>query len=68
MAKSRESHSSKTSKNNLNRGDSHVSHNSMGMGDYYGMGLRNKVGRIREDSGNVENTSKNIKKPPRSLA
>ena len=60
------SHASSTNKSS---GDWHVSHTSMGMGDYYGSGVKNPVGKMREDSlgMNAVNPSK-LKKPPRSLA
>ncbi len=50
-------------------GDWHVSHTSMGMGDYYGTGIKAKVGKMREDSvGMTAVTPKKLLKPPRSLA
>lgn len=66
--KSKKAHTQKSRKNNLDRGDSHVSNTSMGMGDYYGQGIRNPVGRIRDGAGQVEVTPKNLRVPPRSLA
>jgi|HubBroStandDraft_4_1064222.scaffolds.fasta_scaffold31902_7 hypothetical protein len=38
------------SKKSKNSGDSHVSHTSMGMGDYYGTGIKAKVGKVLEDT------------------
>lgn len=50
-------------------GDWHVSNSSIGMGDYYGTGIRNKIGKMRDDSmGMIAMTPKKLKKPPRSLA
>ncbi len=50
-------------------GDWHVSNTSMGMGDYYGTGIRAKLGKMREDSmGMIEVTPKKLKTPPKSLA
>lgn len=49
-------------------GDWHVSHSSMGMGDYYGTGVKQKVGRIREGYGQNPVSPENLKKPPKSLA
>lgn len=51
------------------QGDWHVAHTSMGMGDYYGTGIRAKLGRVREDTvGMVAPTPKQIKTPPKGLA
>lgn len=58
----------KSAKNTLNRGDDHVSNSSMGMGDYYGQGIRNPVGRIRDGAGQREVSNKDLKIPPRALA
>lgn len=49
-------------------GDWHVSNTSMGMGDYYGTGVRAKVGKVIEGMGMQEITPKKLKTPPRSLA
>jgi len=66
--KSKEAHVAPSKKNNLDRGDSHVSHTSMGMGDYYGQGIRNPVGRMRSGAGQVQVTPKELRVPPKSLA
>lgn len=48
---------------------SHTPRSSKGMGDYYGTGIRAKIGKMRSDSmGMVTLTSKELKKPPKSLA
>jgi len=50
-------------------GDSHCDFNGLGMGDYYGSGIKNKVGRMREDSLGMNAVSrKKLKQPPKSLA
>lgn len=49
-------------------GDWHVNNSSMGMGDYYGTGIRAKIGRMREGMGMQEITPKKMKTPPKSLA
>jgi hypothetical protein len=49
-------------------GDWHVSNTSLGMGDYYGTGIKAKVGKMREGHGQIQSTPKQLKKPPRSLA
>jgi hypothetical protein len=47
----------------------HTSNSKIGMGDNYGTGVRQKFGKMREDSmGMIEVTPKKLKKPPRSLA
>lgn len=66
--KSKQAHTQKSNKNNLDRGDSHVSNTSMGMGDYYGQGIRNPVGRMRSGAGQVLVTPKELRTPPKSLA
>ena len=48
---------------------SHTPRSSKGLGDYYGTGIRAKIGKIREDSmGMHQITSKEMKTPPKSLA
>ncbi len=48
---------------------SHTPRSSKGMGDYYGTGIKAKVGKIRRDTmGMTEVSSGNLKKPPKSLA
>lgn len=49
-------------------GDSHVSHTSMGMGDYYGTGVKAKVGKVKEGLGISPMSPKKLGKPPKSLA
>lgn len=62
---SKQAHTSNAKKSS---GDWHVSNTSMGMGDYYGTGIRAKIGRIREGMGMQEITPKKMKTPPKSLA
>ena len=58
-----------TAKPKKSSGDWHVSHTSMGMGDYYGTGIKNPLGKMRSDSiGMTAVTPAKLKKPPRSLA
>jgi len=48
---------------------SHTPRSSKGLGDYYGTGIRAKIGKMREDSmGMHEITPAKLKKPPKSLA
>jgi len=37
-------------------------------GDYYGTGIKAKMGRVRDGTGQVEVSPALMKKPPRSLA
>lgn len=46
----------------------HTSNSKKGMGDYYGTGLRNPVGKIRDVFGSGPISKGNLKKPPKSLA
>lgn len=47
----------------------HTSNSQKGLGDYYGTGIVQKLGRMRDDSvGMVTLSKKQMKKPPRSLA
>lgn len=52
------------------KGGWHVSKSSMGMGDYYGTGQRQKQGTMRDSyTPGVNPLSKSkLKKPPKSLA
>ncbi len=48
---------------------SHTSRSPKGMGDYYGTGIKAKIGKMRSDSMEVnELTPAQLKKPPKSLA
>jgi hypothetical protein len=47
----------------------HTANTKYGMGDSYGMGVKAKLGRIREDTvGMVAIPPKKLKTPPKSLA
>lgn len=62
----KQSHTSSAKKSS---GDWHVNHSSMGMGDYYGTGIKAKLGRMRADSmGMIALNPKKMKTPPTSLA
>ena len=46
----------------------HASPSKYGMGDYYGTGIKQKVGRVRDNSMGLNPVSeKKLKIPPRSL-
>lgn len=49
-------------------GDWHVNHSSMGMGDYYGTGIKAKLGKVVEGMGMKTITPKKLKTPPTSVA
>ncbi len=47
----------------------HTSHDSAPMGDNYGSGIKNKIGKMRSNSvGIVPVSKKGLNTPPRSLA
>jgi hypothetical protein len=46
----------------------HSSNQKFGMGDYYGSGIKNPMGRIRENMIMQPVKPSKIKKPPKSLA
>jgi hypothetical protein len=49
--------------------NSHTPNTKFGMGDNYGTGVKQKIGRMREDSmGQIAVIPKKLKKSPRSLA
>lgn len=49
--------------------NAHTSNSKYGMGDNYGSGIRQKAGRVREDTmGATPVSKKKLKKAPRSLA
>jgi len=49
--------------------NAHTSKSKIGMGDNYGSGVRNPVGRMRESSmGDNYLSPKKLGKPPKSLA
>lgn len=46
----------------------HVNKSQIGMGDFYGTGIRQKIGRMRDGLGFEAVSPTKLKKPPRSLA
>lgn len=46
----------------------HTSQSPKGLGDYYGTGIRQKLGTMREGLGMEELSPAKLKKPPRSVA
>ena len=47
----------------------HTSNSKIGMGDFYGTGIKNKMGRMRYDSMSMApKSNKKMGKPPKSLA
>jgi hypothetical protein len=47
---------------------SHTSQSQRGVGDYYGTGIRNKVGIVRDSFSDLPLPLKKGNKPPKSLA
>lgn len=48
---------------------SHTPRSSKGLGDYYGTGVKAKIGKMRRDSMGMHSlTPDELKKPPKSLA
>lgn len=48
---------------------SHTANTPYGMGDNYGMGVRAKLGQVRDDTmGMIAMTPKRLKTPPRQVA
>lgn len=68
MKASKVNKQSHTSSAKKGQGDWHVSHTSMGMGDYYGTGIRAKIGKMRDGMGMETITQKQLKTPPKSVA
>jgi hypothetical protein len=60
------SHTSKQ-KGGPHKGDWHTSHTSMGMGDYYGTGIKAKLGKMREGTGMVTMDKQRLGTPPKSV-
>jgi hypothetical protein len=60
--------SAHTGQNKKPQGDWHVSNTSLGMGDYYGTGIKNPTGKIRDGFGGPTMPSVKTKKPPTKLA
>ena len=48
--------------------EAHTSNSKMGMGDHYGSGIKNPVGKIRDVMGIGNIKSKRLSKAPKSLA
>lgn len=46
----------------------HTPRSQFGMGDSYGTGIRNPIGRMRDGMGMQDISPKKIKKPPKSFA
>lgn len=61
------SHSPNKNPKKDDHGDWHVSNTSMGMGDYYGIGIKAKLGRMREGVGMQKVSPNGLKTPPRSV-
>jgi len=45
----------------------HTPRSPKGVGDYYGTGVKNPIGKVRDAMGEIK-LGKKLKKPPKSLA
>lgn len=63
MSKSKTAHTA----NSKPSGDWHVSHTGMGMGDYYGTGIKAKIGKLIDGYGINPPVGPALKKPPKKL-
>lgn len=63
----KEAHSSSQKRGD---GDWHTNFSSLGMGDFYGTGIRQKLGRVRGGYSPLSNPTQpeKLKVPPKSLA
>jgi hypothetical protein len=66
MSKSKPAHNG-SKKGGSFGGDWHVSHTSMGMGDYYGTGVKAKIGKVIEGQGMKPLSKKQMGTPPKSV-
>ena len=49
--------------------NAHTANTKYGMGDYYGTGVKQKLGRVSDDTiGMIRVSAKGLKKPPKSVA
>lgn len=48
--------------------NSHTANTKFGMGDSYGSGVKNPMGKLRDGMAVKPLSSKKVKKPPKSLA
>ena len=64
----KQAHTSKSPKNSTDRGDWHVANTSLGMGDFYGTGVKNPQGKIRSVFGENYTNDKSISVPPKRIA
>ena len=63
MKKSKPAHTA----NSTPSGDWHVSQTGMGMGDYYGTGIKAKIGKLVDGHGINPPADPALKKPPKKL-
>lgn len=66
MKKLKSSHTS-SSQGSSSSGDWHVNKSSMGMGDYYGTGIKAKLGRVIEGAGMKAISSRKLGIPPKNV-
>jgi hypothetical protein len=58
----------KAAKKSKPKKEAHASSSQIGMGDFYGSGVKQSLGRIREDFFNNPVNRKAVKKAPKTLA
>ena len=58
----------KSKKTKTSRIQAHTPKSPKGLGDFYGTGIVQKLGKIRDGMGMKDITPKKLKKPPKSLA
>lgn len=58
----------KKSKSLKRTNEAHTSKSKIGMGDHYGSGVKNPIGKIRDVMGITDVKPKGLKKAPKSLA
>jgi len=58
----------KQAKTKANRKQAHTPKSPKGMGDFYGTGIRQKLGIMRDGMGMETLSPKKLKKPPKNLA
>jgi hypothetical protein len=58
----------KSNKSSKGLKQAHTSNAKKGMGDYYGTGIKQKMGRLRDGLDSQPSSYKKLGKPPKSLA
>lgn len=64
----KQAHTAKSPKDSTNRGDWHVANTSLGMGDFYGTGVKNPQGKLRDSWINSPVPARSVGTPPKKMA